>query len=340
MINIVGDINFSDEFFDTGFGIGSKISKGENPFRDLSRREQDYWIGNCECVISDVTNKGGIYRNQFRITPSLLEHIRHFDLYGVANNHVMQHGEEAYQSMLDYLKVSNIAYAGAIEKKAHTFVHQGKKVGLLAFSQREEKYCNHPLYWFAPSYREIEQEVVELRPQVEYLIVFVHWGNEFINYPYRDQIDFAHWLVDIGVDLITGMHSHILQGYEQYHNGHIFYSLGNFVFNMPTIDSQRSCIVHVDLEAPKPKISYSYVVIGKDYFPRVQDSVESEYSFEHLNRLLRESVSDNEQYYDRIRQNTEVYRKANALTILKSFPKYNLQDIIGILGDYVKRRIL
>ena len=30
MIHIVGDINFSDGFFDTGFGIGRQIKKGLN----------------------------------------------------------------------------------------------------------------------------------------------------------------------------------------------------------------------------------------------------------------------------------------------------------------------
>jgi len=74
MLKIVGDINFSDGFFDTGFGVGSRIKKGLNPFEYINRSSEDMWIGNCECVISDLSNKKGIYSNQFRISPSSLSH--------------------------------------------------------------------------------------------------------------------------------------------------------------------------------------------------------------------------------------------------------------------------
>ena len=37
MLKIIGDINFSDGFFDTSFGIGSSIKKGADPFLKLNR---------------------------------------------------------------------------------------------------------------------------------------------------------------------------------------------------------------------------------------------------------------------------------------------------------------
>ncbi len=40
----------------------------------------------------------------------------------------------------------------------------------------------------------------------------------------------AHEIIDAGADLIIGAHPHVVQGIEQYNNGLIVYSLGNFVF--------------------------------------------------------------------------------------------------------------
>lgn len=86
MIKIVGDINFADDFFDTGFGVGSRINSGNDPFQYLSRNTDDFWIGNFECVCSNISNKCGIYAKQFIINPSLLSSIVHLDVYGVAHS--------------------------------------------------------------------------------------------------------------------------------------------------------------------------------------------------------------------------------------------------------------
>ena len=97
MLKILGDINFSDGFFDMGFGVGSAIKKGFDPFAKLYRKRTDFWIGNLECVCANTSDKQGVYAKQFLISPRDLMHVKHLDLYGVANNHVMQHGESAYR---------------------------------------------------------------------------------------------------------------------------------------------------------------------------------------------------------------------------------------------------
>ena len=42
MLKILGDINFSDGFFDMGFGVGSAIKKGFDPFVKLYRKKTDF----------------------------------------------------------------------------------------------------------------------------------------------------------------------------------------------------------------------------------------------------------------------------------------------------------
>jgi hypothetical protein len=55
----------------------------------------------------------------------------------------------------------------------------------------------------------------------------IHWGEEFLSYPSPGQITMARAMVDAGADYVIGHHSHVLQCWEEYKGGNIFYSLGN-----------------------------------------------------------------------------------------------------------------
>lgn len=48
-------------------------------------------------------------------------------------------------------------------------------------------------------------------------------------------IEFAHFAIDQGCDIITGHGSHFLRGIELYQGRPIFYSLGNFIFENETV---------------------------------------------------------------------------------------------------------
>lgn len=336
MLRIIGDINFSDGFFDTGFGVGSKISKGKDPFAKLKRKKEDFWIGNFECVCSDQSVLSGVHAKQFRIAPKSLEHIQHLDLYGVANNHVMQHGEKAYREMIAYFKHKHVLYAGTRDQKSVIFEHQGKKVAFLVLNQRPENFTRPVKYWGMPEYKEISAELEKYK-NCDFRIVFIHWGNEFIPYPYNDQKAFAHYLVDSGADLVVGMHPHVLQGFEIYHGKHIFYSIGNCVFNMPWKPTKYAAMVNVDLEN-NTKVSFDYLKIEDDFFPIVVKTVPEKYSFETLNKFLLID-EENEKYYAHVREYTKQYRKSNHLDIVKNMMHLNFHSLLSIGGDYIKRKI-
>lgn len=330
MLKIVGDVNFSDGYFDPGFGIGSKIKNGDDPFCHLNRKKDDFWIGNFECVCASfITGK------PFIIDPQVLDQVELFDLFGVANNHVMQHGEEAYREMLGYLDRKKILYVGCNERKSIVFEHQGKKIGMLAFSQRPDNFTSMPLYWSLPEYKDIKSQITYLS-DCDFKIAYIHWGNEFINYPYNDQKQFAHFLVDCGVDLVIGMHPHVMQGFEVYKGRYIFYSLGNFLFYMPWEPTKYSIVVNVDFETEK-LITVEYVKIGNDNFPSMVQSVPKEYSLEYLNGLIIIN-EENEKYYAKVTQCYKYYRKVNRLTIIRDFLRMKNIHRINIIKDFIDRR--
>lgn len=336
MIRIVGDINLTDWFFDVGSGIGTRIKNHEDPFKGLKREEGDFWIGNLECVVSDRTNQKGAAAKQFIISPKSLDGIKHFDFYGIANNHVMQHGSEAYNQIKDHLENCKIAYAGPNTKRSTIIEYRGKKVGIMAFSQHVDVFSERPEYWYMPEYYEVMDEIKKM-PDADFKIAYIHWGNEFIDYPYSDQIQFAHYLVDSGVDLIIGMHPHRLQGFEVYKGHHIFYSLGNCVFNMPWEPCRYSAVVDVDEK--NWIVSTRYIEIDKiTGYPSIAVSVPEEYSFEVLNKKISPYI-ENEAYYQAVQRNVASYQKCNRRFFLENLGKMPWGVKKEMILDFINRRI-
>lgn len=339
MLRIVGDINLTDGYFDVGFGIGSMLKDSKyDPFQRLERSREDCWIGNFEGVTSETSVLKGTKALQFRVDPDSLSHLTHFHYYGVANNHIMQHGENAYIRTVDVLESLGAKCFGSNKQKTQLFEHQGKLVSITGFSLRIDAFSREPLYWHNPELLDITQEL-ELLPQNAYKIVYVHWGCEFVMQPTREQKKLAHWLIEIGFDMVVGMHPHVLQGYEVYKGKYIFYSLGNFVFDMAWLPTGYGGMINIDLSSKKPKVLPSYIKINDSYQPVSIDEndVPEFLRFSNLNKLIMCDYND-EGYHGLIKSNYKKYKKANHRDIFLKVirhPKSGLDTVI----DFIKRRM-
>lgn len=337
MLVFTGDINLTDGYFNVGFGISTRIANGLDPYRKLNRNGNDLWIGNFEGVASDVTNNTGFAGEVFRVQPEVLQNLNHFDVYGLANNHAMQHGKEAYQQTFDAIRGYGSECFGANKQKSVVMTHQGKMVSFTGMCLRIEEFTDGPLYWYNPEYKEIEKELKSL-PVEALKVLYIHWGNEYINRPSSAQKKFAHWLIDIGFDLIIGMHPHVLQGYEEYNGKYIFYSLGNFVFEMAWEPTKIGAIVKFDLDTKQPSVEYIH--IENDCTPVVveESKIPAEWRFGYLNEALKKE-DNSEQYHAEISRNYAAYRKANHRYIINNMIKH---PTLGnsLLKDFIKRRFL
>lgn len=338
MIYFTGDINLTDWIFNVGFGIGTNIAKGLNPLKYLNKNDENIWIGNFEGVASTVTENKGIYASSFRIDPSVLKEIPHLDYYGFANNHAMEHGIEAYWETVSSLESYGSNVFGSIRQKSIIFEYKGKIISLTGLCQRIEATKHKPQYWHNTEYKEIQGELDSL-PDGAFKILFVHWGNEYINRPSIAQRKFAHWLLDSGFDLIIGMHPHVLQGYEEYNGKRVYYSLGNCVFDMPSLQCKIGAIVGLDFQDGKPVYSEKYLKIDNDCCPHIvsEKEIPDQWRFEFLNTRLK--IEDNsEEYHDEMRNGYLVYRKANRKQLLISAFSHP-GSFFGVLKDFVKRKL-
>ena len=339
MLFFTGDINLTDWDFNFGFGIGSRIGQGFNPFLKIERTKTDLWVGNFEGVASDATEKEGMASKVFRVTPGSLKSLSHFNIYGFANNHAMQHGKEAYRQTVKSLESYGCKVFGENDNRSIVIEHQGKKVSLTGCCLRVDEFTDNPSYWYNPEYCEITKEIEKL-PVDAYKVLFVHWGNEYINRPSSQQKRFAHWLIDAGFDLIIGMHPHVLQGYEDYKGRRIYYSLGNFVFDMAWEPCRYGAIVGVDLSGEKPRFHTEYVYIDETCAPRVvpESEVPDKYCFDFLNKQLY--IEENsEQYHSEINRQYKDYSKANRKYVLGNILRHPGFGV-NVVRDFIRRRIV
>lgn len=341
MLHIVGDVNLTEGAFDVGIGIGSRLKQGLDPFKNLERKAEDRWIGNFEGVASNMSFNKGTAAQMFRTEPSLIKKLHHLDYYGVANNHVMEHGGEAYRETLNTIEASVSEYFGSIEKKSLIFEHQGKKVSLTAFSMRPDYFKDEPQYWLLPENCEIEQELKQVKEKgANFHIAFIHGGIEFIDYPYNDQKTFYRSIIDMGYNMVIGMHPHVLQGYEIWHGKYIFYSLGNFEFNMAWNKTKYGAIVNVDVSGDNPAVFYDYVKIGDDLVPALveEKDVPEDCRFESLNKLLAIN-KENEIYFSHANETLKEYQSANRKWFLKNLSKMPKHVVLEMITSFIRRRL-
>lgn len=338
MVFFLGDINLTDWIFNIGFGIGTNICKGLDPFKYLERKGEDIWIGNFEGVASDISANKGIYAKAFRIEPNVLRGLHHMDVYGFANNHAMEHGGEAYKETVKSLESYGSQVFGLKDSRSITFEQLGKTVTITGLCLRIEASKEKPLYWHNPEYKDIQEEIERL-PKNAFKVLYVHWGNEYINRPSAAQKKMAHWLIDAGFNLIIGMHPHVLQGYEDYNGGRIYYSLGNCVFDMPSEQCKIGALVCLNFKDGKPVYHEDYLKIDDDCCPHVvsEEAIPSQWRFNYLNERLE--IDDNsEEYHQEIRKGYLVYRKANRMQLMASAVKHPF-FFYELLKDFVKRKI-
>jgi len=94
----------------------------------------------------------------------------------------------------------------------------------------------------------------------------MHWGLHYVPAMLAMyQRDLGHAIIDAGADIILGHHPHMLRAIEVYKGKAIFYSLGNFAFDLYREDRSVEQLEHVqELYGWKPDPLYSSFTFPRD----------------------------------------------------------------------------
>ena len=74
-------------------------------------------------------------------------------------------------------------------------------------------------------------EIAAARARGDIPVVFAHWGVEYATTSSAYSRELAHSFIDAGVEMVVGAHPHVVQEHEIYGGKHIYYSLGNLIFD-------------------------------------------------------------------------------------------------------------
>jgi poly-gamma-glutamate synthesis protein (capsule biosynthesis protein) len=170
-----------------------------------------------------------------------------FRLVGMANNHALDQGEAGLIHSIRWLSANNILVAGAggtLDEawEARIVELRDRKIGFLAVSYASLNYGTDERNEYVARMEDLDRlrsRVRGLKSQTDYIVVCMHAGEEYTAAPVPAQVEFAHAAIDAGVDLVVGSHPHWLQPFERYKTGLIFYSLGNFIFDLDSSPATR-----------------------------------------------------------------------------------------------------
>ena len=143
------------------------------------------------------------------------------------NNHVMDHGEEAYEETKETLRSAGIVYSNSEEIGVYEV--SGIQIAMLSYLciDRYDK----PVGQYSNLYEKVAADIAALKKLYPIVIISFHWGNELDYSPTERQVRMGRLAVDSGADLVIGHHSHRINPIEQYKGVYICYSLGNFCFS-------------------------------------------------------------------------------------------------------------
>jgi poly-gamma-glutamate synthesis protein (capsule biosynthesis protein) len=226
-------------------------------------RQADLAMLNLETAITSATTaEAKTYT--FKTNPQVLDA---FDAAGIdavslANNHGMDYGWAGFRDTLRAKQDSDspvVLGIGEDEESAYApwiAEVKGQRIAFFTATQvldghLTEKWTAGPdKGGLASAKRQdyLTDTVAAVRPDVDTVVVFLHWGVEKMNCPTQDQVDLAKALRSAGADIIVGGHQHRLSGGGMMGDTYVHYGLGNFLFHAGSSGAEKTGVLTVDVQ--------------------------------------------------------------------------------------------
>lgn len=241
-------LSFGDAIFDRE--IKNLLENKESPFEKIRGAEGNFLRGTDFNILNlegPITNKKNCQDKQvnFKFNSSVASLLseNNINLVNLANNHIFDCLEEGAKDTRENLKEAGIDYFGGKKPKESYKIKKvnGQKIAFVGIDQTL-KLIEIDFFY---------NLISKLKKENDYVFVNIHWGYEYDKLPSKAQKKTAHGLIESGADVIIGHHPHVIQPIEKYKDGVIFYSLGNFIFDQKTRETNKGIAVGSILEQTK-----------------------------------------------------------------------------------------
>lgn len=239
-------------------------------------KESDLVIANLECPATKVEIPIVKTGPNIKALPEDISYLKEigFDILSLANNHILDYGEDGLRETLDRCKQDGIKIFGGGEniakaKKPLIVDVNNCRIGLLSYAEEEFNLAgadsagaNH----FDP-YESLD-EIQDLKSKVDFLIVLYHGGVEYYRYPSPILQKKCRKMADKGADLVLVQHSHCIGTSEIRQGSTIVYGQGNSVFGYKENNAAWNEGFLIELSPETKGVTYRLLEatpIGVDY---------------------------------------------------------------------------
>lgn len=153
-----------------------------------------------------------------------------FDVLSTANNHSLDGGATGVRYTTSYLDRIGLRHFGTNDVKPIVVERNGIRIAFASYTYATNGIRSP----FSGAVNRIglarmRSDIAAVRPDVDLVVVFVHWGSEYSTRVEGSTRSTGRALIDAGADLVLGSHPHVVRPIERYDGHYIVYSMGNFL---------------------------------------------------------------------------------------------------------------
>lgn len=161
----------------------------------------------------------------FTFDPAILPTLKSlgFTLFSQANNHTLNFGMSGFRQSTSSIVNAGLNWFGdPSNKDVSPYIEnvRGEKIAFIGYHEFVYQGLDKVL-----------DAIKEAKKTATFVVVYPHWGEEYLLGFTSVQQQKAYSFIDAGADVVIGAHPHVIEPIEIYKNKLIFYSLGNFVFD-------------------------------------------------------------------------------------------------------------
>jgi hypothetical protein len=208
-----------------------------NDFMDVLN-SADYRVINLECPLTDSNKMLSKTGPHLKASPDMIGLLKdiNVNLVTLANNHILDYGENGLKETIETCRKAGIRTVGAgnniMEARDSCVIpFDGFPVSIINVCESEFSIAGKESAGANPfDFYSVSKDIKKAKETASFVFVVYHGGNEHYQLPSPRLRKTFRFLADMGADAVIGHHTHCYSGIENYSGKPLIYSLGNFLF--------------------------------------------------------------------------------------------------------------
>ncbi len=258
-LSAVGDILCGEEMLQDAYQEETKTYSFTHMFQNITSflKRSDIILGTMETNFTNNSYSGYGKRNSPKEFAQAVRNTG-VNLVSISTNHSLDYGVVGLKQTKDYLQELGFATVGdALGENTVTIqTIKNTDIAFLSYtygvedqsSKSKEELETLNIY----SKEKAKKDLEYAKQNAQYIFVIMHWGEDYVATPSKEQEEIADFLIENGANVILGNHPAVIQPMEirQNSNGEnvfIAYSLGNYISSINHANSKIELVLNIEL---------------------------------------------------------------------------------------------